>query len=91
MAATFRAEAAFIITGRGLVWAGVLTIGHVNTGDIILIRKDNATRQRRIMGIEMSTNGKVGLLIQCEDEAEMQELRHWDMAALEFQIVSGKE
>ncbi len=90
MAATFRADAAFIITGRGLVWAGILTAGAVSTGDMILIDKEGTSRRRRISGLEMtSPNGKTGLLIQCQDEEEIQELRHWNIEGKEFQIVSS--
>lgn len=92
MAATFKAEAAFIITGRGLVWTGSIHGGDVNTGDVILIDKDGEVRERKILGIGWGRapgSEIFGLGIATIDDAEMQELRHWDIAGLEFHIESA--
>lgn len=77
-------EDTFNITGRGLVITGRLVEGNINTsaGDYIEFTAINRIRRRRIKGITMLSGprvsfSKIGLLIQCEDKAEIEELRAW--------------
>jgi putative acetyltransferase len=77
-------EDTFNITGRGLVLAGRIVEGNINTfaGDYIEFTAVNRLRRRRIKGVEMFSGprvgfSKIGLLIQCEDKAEIEELRAW--------------
>ena len=86
----FKAEAAFIITGRGLVFAGTIISGVIHCGDFIVILKDNMILKREITGIEFmrtTSRDKTGILIKCESEEEMKELRNWDVDGTEFEIV----
>ncbi len=77
-------EDTFNITGRGLVLAGRIVEGNINTfaGDYIEFSAVNRLRRRRIKGIELLSGprvdfSKIGLLIQCENKAEIDELRAW--------------
>lgn len=77
-------EDTFNITGRGLVITGRLVEGNINTfaGDYIEFTAVNRLRRRKIKGVEMFSGprvgfSKIGLLIQCEDKAEIEELRAW--------------
>lgn len=77
-------EDTFKITGRGLVLAGRVVEGNINTfaGDHIEFMAGNRLRRRRISGVQMFSGSyanfsKIGLLIKCENEAEIDELRAW--------------
>lgn len=72
----------FKITGRGLVLAGFIDEGSVSVGDYIEFIAFERPRQRRITGVEGITFStpnptNTGLLIKCEDENEIDELRIW--------------
>ena len=72
----------FKITGRGLVFAGYITDGLVSIGDTIEFVALSSMFQRRIIGIEGITKSQpdkinTGLLIKCNNEAEIDELRNW--------------
>jgi hypothetical protein len=72
----------FKITGRGLVFAGYITEGLVSIGDTIEFVTLSSILQRRIIGIEGITKSQpdklnTGLLIKCDNEAEIDELRNW--------------
>lgn len=72
----------FKITGRGLVFAGYITDGLVSIGDRIEFVALSSIFQRRIIGIEGITKTQpdkvnTGLLIKCDNEAEIDELRNW--------------
>lgn len=77
-------EDTFNITGRGLVLAGRIVEGNITVfaEDYIEFTALNRLRRRRIKGIPMFSGShvnfsKVGLLIQCENKAEIEELRAW--------------
>ena len=79
----FSIEAAFIITGRGLVLSGKLKAGNVQAGDSIALEVLNSNRIRIISGIDWGMgqqpeHRKIGLMIRCMDEAEIEELRAFD-------------
>ncbi|MBF02496.1 MAG: hypothetical protein CMP76_13990 [Flavobacterium sp.] len=72
----------FKITGRGLVFAGYITEGLVSIGDTIEFVALSTIFKRRIIGIEGITKSQpdknnTGLLIKCDSEAEIDELRNW--------------
>jgi hypothetical protein len=72
----------FKITGRGLVFAGYIKDGLISIGDTIEFVALSSIFQRRIIGIEGITKShpdkvNTGLLIKCDSEAEIDELRNW--------------
>jgi translation elongation factor EF-Tu-like GTPase len=82
MAAKYRIKDTFIITDRGLVLAGTIEEGVVLTGDYIEFDAFDKKRKRRIKGVSAMRKVddeamNVGLLIECENEKEIHELRRW--------------
>jgi translation elongation factor EF-Tu-like GTPase len=72
----------FKITGRGLVLAGHIDEGVIYIGDFIEFNALDKKRKRKITGIEgirkaNPDKANTGLLIKCEDENEIDELRTW--------------
>jgi translation elongation factor EF-Tu-like GTPase len=73
----------FKITGRELVLTGHIEEGVIYLGDYIEFTAFDKGRKRRITGIEGITKATAdktntgGLLIKCEDENEIDELRTW--------------
>jgi len=72
----------FKIEGRGIVFAGYITEGLVSPGDTIEFIAFDRLRKRKITGVEgirKSQPDKVntGLLIKCNSNAEIDELRNW--------------
>ncbi|MCE2996131.1 MAG: hypothetical protein LW863_11055, partial [Flammeovirgaceae bacterium] len=75
-------ENTFMLTGRGIVFAGYLTEGIVSVGDRIEFTAFSTLYQRKIMGVEGITKSQpdkinTGLLIKCGNDAEMDELKNW--------------
>jgi len=82
---TFELHEPFIITGRGLVFTGILLSGEVNSGDVLAFSFQGRTIQRQIKGVNTGMRGvggkpNMGLLIKCRDKAERDMLRAWDPA-----------
>lgn len=80
--AIYAIEDTFKITGRGLVFAGKLIEGNMSAGDRIVFTAGQQLMDRKIQGVQMAGRGsmdlsKVGLLIQCGNESEIEELRNW--------------
>lgn len=72
----------FKITGRGLVVAGYITEGIVSKGDTIEFIAFSNLFQRRIVAIEGVTKSQpdkvnTGLVIECLNDAEIDELKDW--------------
>lgn len=72
----------FVITARGLVLAGILENGTVASGDYIEFTAYNKKRKRKITGIASmrkadSAQTNTSLMIKCEDDDEILELRKW--------------
>ena len=72
----------FKITGRGLAFAGVIIEGVVSKGDEIEFLALNKFHVKDIADVEgiyspKSAFEKTGLLIQCVNEQEIDELRNW--------------
>ena len=82
MQTKYRITDTFKITGRGLVLAGYIEQGEVSPGDYIEFTMASKRRKRKIIGVEgirtaNVTTSNTGLLIECEDENEINELREW--------------
>lgn len=83
MKAKFRINDTFIITGRGLVFLGKIDQGLILTGDFIEFEAFQIKRRRKIKGVEFTStpnndlNISIGLLIECKDQNEIDELRGW--------------
>lgn len=82
MTAKYRIKDTFIITGRGLVLAGTIEEGVVVAGDYIQFDAFDLKRKRKITGVSSMRKAddkemNVGLLIKCENEEEILELRRW--------------
>lgn len=80
--AVYNIKDTFKITGRGLVFAGTIVEGIFNTGDYIAFSADKQLKIRKIKAIELVHSiqrnpSNAGLMIQCENEAEIDELRAW--------------
>ena len=89
-ATTFTVDDVFIITGWGLVLAGIVN-GDFNVGDMIVIDLYGRKKEREIIGINSmhrTAENKFGLLIKCESEEEQKEIRHSDIAGRQFSIYS---
>lgn len=72
----------FKITGRGIVFAGHIESGTISTGEFIEFQANNKTWKRKITGVDFIRHvpqGEVnlGLLIHCENDGEIDELRNW--------------
>ncbi len=80
--AQFKISETFKITGRGLVFAGEIIDGNVNSGDSIEFTFSGQTIVRKIKGINLisrvdrSLNNNVGLLISCINKKEMEDIRN---------------
>lgn len=80
--AVYNIKDTFKITGRGLVFAGTIVDGNFNTGDYIAFSADKQLKIRKIKAIELVHSiqrnpSNAGLMIQCENETEIDELRAW--------------
>lgn len=90
--ARFAIANTFKITGRGIVFAGYPTQGNISVGDTIEFEIYEYVRQRMITGVELfrtvsRNTATTGLLIRCNSEDEIEELRNWnprDVAAVVY-------
>lgn len=78
----FRIADTFRITGRGLALVGQIIDGRISPGDVIEFNALSYIRTRQITHVEevrfhepRPTN--TGLIIKCEDDSEIDELRNW--------------
>lgn len=81
--ATYQISDTFKITGRGIVFAGFILDGVVSIGDCIEFSTEDKILKRKITGVEGITFSQpnrvnTGLLIECENEQEIEELRNWE-------------
>jgi translation elongation factor EF-Tu-like GTPase len=82
MTTKYRIKDTFKITGRGLVLAGYIEEGVVSVGDYIEFTVFDKKIKRKITGVEGIRKANpdktnTGLLIECENENEIDELRQW--------------
>ena len=73
----------FKVTGRGLVFGGYITEGSISPGDTIEFTAFEMLRHRKIAGVgglrtADQSQVNTGLLIQCKNEEEIEELRMWE-------------
>ncbi len=79
----FIIEDKFKITGRGLVMVGIISDGVVSSGDELIFMANGVIRRRLIVGVDgmritpMPDPPKMGMLIKCINEEEIDELRNW--------------
>ncbi len=93
MAAKFKTEAGFKITGRGFVIAGDITKGTISAGNRICTHELEPLNGKLIKSVEFITSistrmAKIGLMLPCQTEAELQELKGLD---LQDKIIEIKE
>ncbi|MCG8573570.1 MAG: hypothetical protein MI810_01690 [Flavobacteriales bacterium] len=95
--ASFQISACFKIAARGIVLAGTIKDGYISIGDTIVFSAFDQLRRRKIIGIEsIRSSGPIdvnntGILIRCENEAEMEELRQWEVENYLAQIFSESD
>ncbi len=82
MAAKYIIKDTFKIRGRGLVLAGYIEQGVIYVGDYIEFNALDKKRKRKITEVAGTTEANqdktnTGLLIKCEDDNEIEELRTW--------------
>jgi len=79
--AVFNIDATFNITGRGLIFAGIIMEGNIDAGDVIEFRSGDQLRRRTIRGLDMIRSVERrplrGMLIRCINNEELEELRIW--------------
>jgi len=79
----FIIEDKFKITGRGLVLVGIISQGVISSGDELIFMAKGVIRRRYIVGIDsmrktpMTDPIKLGMLIKCINDEEIEELRNW--------------
>jgi hypothetical protein len=84
----FTVDVAFIITGRGLVLAGVAN-GEIERGYRIMIEVNGKFFHRIISGIEFARVGNgemMCLMIKCESEAVQKEIRDSHINGKDFPV-----
>lgn len=86
----------FKITGRGIVFAGYISEGIISIGDTIEFTAFSTLRQRRIVGIEGIRKSQpdqvnTGLLIECNNPYEIDELRNWKPDKIEAVVYKTSE
>lgn len=82
MATKYIIQNIFKIKGRGLVLAGYIEHGAIYVGDYIEFNALDKRRKRKITEVVGTTEANqdktnTGLLIKCEGDNEMEELRTW--------------
>ena len=84
----FTTEAAFIISGIGLVFLGTSQGKVILSGYRIRIIMDGKVMDREITGVDFhrGPNEKFGIVIKCESEEEKKELREWEIKGKQFDI-----
>ncbi|GGG19313.1 hypothetical protein GCM10011344_19940 [Dokdonia pacifica] len=86
----------FIITGRGLIFAGHILEGQISLDNLIKFCVDNRLIVRKIIGIDEIRHSihdigvfdklNIGLLIECTNEEEMQQIRNSGLKDVEVLI-----
>jgi hypothetical protein len=83
----------FKITGRGLVLTGKILEDVIHPGDILEFEANSNLRIRKFKGLEIFPKAnpapKAGLLIECINDAEIDELRAWEPCGAEGSPTNG--
>ena len=93
--ATYQIHDTFRVTGRGIVFAGHILDGDFMTGDFIKFDFNGLMLERKIKGIDAGmrvAEGKpnVGVMIDCPNEKEIDDLRNWNPNKITGKIYSNK-
>ena len=93
--ATFEIHETFRITGRGIIFTGLILDGKFMTGDFIRFDFKGHLLERKIKGIDAGmrvTEDKpnVGVLIEITNDQEIEELRNWHPNATVGKIYSSQ-
>lgn len=92
--AKYEIEETFKIKGRGIILAGTVLRGEINIGDLLIFKFKNNILERKITGIEgiRATIEKpnTGILIECKNEIEIEELRNWNPNKIIAEIITFK-
>lgn len=79
--AKYQIQDTFRITGRGIVLTGLVLEGTITIGNSIEFTFNGQKLKRNITGIEgvraVSEKTNTGLLIECNDVAEIDDLSNW--------------
>ncbi|WP_282043076.1 hypothetical protein [Winogradskyella flava] len=82
--ATYQIHDTFIITGRGIVFVGIILDGTIFLiGDFIEFEFNEQVLERKIKGIDNEMRvelgkPKVGVMIETKNENEIWDLRNWE-------------
>ena len=81
--ATFQIQDIFKITGRGIVFGGLILGGEFMIEDLIKFDFKGQTLERKIKGLDAGMriyegNPKAGIMIECLNQKEMDDLRNWN-------------
>ncbi|GAB5407838.1 MAG: hypothetical protein BalsKO_02030 [Balneolaceae bacterium] len=81
----------FLMTNRGIVFAGHITDGELSFNDYIEFQAFGIKLMRKIIGIEGVTFSQpekvnTGLLIKCRDDNEEKEIRKWKPNSMDTNI-----
>ncbi|MFS4446016.1 hypothetical protein [Maribacter sp. 2307UL18-2] len=93
--ATYQIHDTFKITGRGIVFSGHILDGDFMTGDLIRFDFNGQILDRKIKGIDTGIRveeGKpnVGVMIDCLNEKEIDDLRNWIPNKITGKIYSNR-
>lgn len=82
LTAKYNITLTFKLNNRGLVLAGFITDGTISLSEYIEFTANDKLRSRRIIGIEglnvaQPSPVNIGLIIKCENDDEITELRNW--------------
>ncbi len=79
--AKYQIDNTFKVTGRGVVFAGIIIEGAIRPNDLIEFEFRGEILKRKITGVEsirpISEKTSTSILIECKDEVEIDELRNW--------------
>ena len=92
---TYQINDTFRITGRGIVFAGNISSGLVNIGDLIEFNFEGNLLRRKITGIEgirsLKAENNCGLLIESISEQEIENLKTWEPNGIQANIYTDQE
>ncbi len=94
--AIFQIVDTFLITERGLILVGPVLEGTVSLNDYVEFTAFGKVFKRKVTGIELGRPlqegiPNTGLLIECVDKLEMEELRDWNPEKVKSVVWSGEK
>lgn len=81
--ATFQIQDIFKITGRGIVFSGIVLTGEFMIGDLVKFDFKGQILERKIKGLDAGMRikegyPKVAIMIECLNQKEIDDLRNWN-------------